>query len=82
MYNTIYDFPEKYKLIYLLQCGFRQHYSTSYALYNLIEPIMMKVLDEGTFPCRIFVDLQSSLILLITTLSKKEKKINTIIKKK
>ena len=28
---------------------------------------MMKVLDESTFACRIFADLQRPLILLITT---------------
>ena len=68
VYNRIYDFLEKYKLIYLLQFGFRQNYSTSYALVNLTDPIM-KVLIEGTFTCGIFVDLQRPLILLITTLS-------------
>ena len=59
MYNRIYDFIEKYKLTYLLQFGFRQHYPPSYALVNLTESIM-KALDEGTFACRIFVDLQKA----------------------
>ena len=59
VYNRIYDFLEKCKLIYLLQFGFRQHYSTSYALLNLTEPIM-KALDEGTFARGISVDLQKT----------------------
>ena len=53
MYNRIYDFLEKYKLIYALQFGFRQHYSTSYALLNLTETIM-KALDEGNYARGIF----------------------------
>ena len=48
MHNRIYEFLEKYKLLYPLQFGFRQHYSTSYALLNLTESIM-KALDEGNF---------------------------------
>ena len=58
MYNRIYDFLEKYKLIYLLQFGFRQH-STSYALFNHTESIM-KALDEGTFARGRFVDFQKA----------------------
>ena len=48
MYNRIYDFLEKYKLIYA-----RQDYSTSYALLNLTKAIM-KGLDEGNFAHGIF----------------------------
>ena len=43
MYNRIYDFLEKYQLIYSLQ----------YALLNLPESVM-KPLDEGNFDCGIF----------------------------
>ena len=50
MYNRIYKFLDKNN-IYSLQFGFRQHYSTSYALLNLTEAIM-KALDDG-----IFIDL-------------------------
>ena len=59
MDNSIYDFLEKYKLINRPQFGFRQHYSTSYALLNLSESIM-KALDEGNFACGIFVDLEKA----------------------
>ena len=58
VYNRICDFLEKYKLIHLIQFGFRQHYSTSYALLNLTESII-KVLDEGNFARGIFFDLQN-----------------------
>ena len=58
MYNRIYDFLEKYNLIYSLKFGF-WHYSTSHAFLNLAETIM-KALDEGHLACGIFVDLQKS----------------------
>ena len=58
MYNRIYKFLDKNN-IYSLQFGFRQHYSTSYALLNLTEAIM-KALDDGNFTCSIFVDLQKA----------------------
>ena len=58
MYNRIYEFLEKYKLINPPQFGFLQH-STSYALLNLTEPIM-KTLDQGNFACDIFFDLQEA----------------------
>ena len=53
------NFFEKYKLIYPLQLGFQQRYSSSYALLNLTESIM-KALDEGNFACDIFVDLEKA----------------------
>ena len=59
MHNKIYEFFEKYKLIYPLHLGFQQHYSSSYALLNLTESIM-KALDEGNFACDIFVDLEKA----------------------
>ena len=59
MYNRIYRFLDKNNIIYSLQFGFRQHYSTSYALLNLTEAIM-KALDDGNFACGIFIDLQKA----------------------
>ena len=56
VYNRIYKFLDKNN-IYSLQFGFRQHYSTSYALLNLTEAIT-KALDDGNFACGIFGDLQ------------------------
>ena len=58
-YNRIYKFLDKNNIIYSLQLGFRQHYSTSYALLNLTEAIM-KALDDGNFACGIFVDLHKA----------------------
>ena len=45
--------------MYSLQFGFRQKYSTTHALINLTESIR-QTLDEGSFGCGIFVDLQKA----------------------
>ena len=63
MYNRIYKFLSDNDLIYSLQFGFRQKYSTIHALISLIESIR-KSLDEGNLGCGIFVDLRKHLILL------------------
>ena len=39
MHKRLSNFLENNKLIYLLQFGFRQNYSTSYALIHLTETI-------------------------------------------
>ena len=57
MYNRIYKFLGKN--IYSLKFGFRQHYSTLYALLNLTEALM-KALDDGNFACGIFVDIHKA----------------------
>ena len=47
------------KLIYSLQFGFQPKYSTTHALINLTESIRQS-LDEDSFGCGIFVDLQKA----------------------
>ena len=59
MHKRLSNFLEKNKLIYSLQFGFRQNYSTSYALIHLTETIKQS-LDQGLFSCGIFVDLQKA----------------------
>ena len=59
MYNRVYNFFTKNNLIYPLQFGFRQKYSTFYALISLTEDIR-KNLDKGNIGCGIFVDLQKA----------------------
>ena len=46
MYKILYTFLNNNNIIYNLQFGFRQHYSTSYALINITKNIR-KALDEG-----------------------------------
>ena len=59
MYNRVYNLSTKSNLIYPLQFGFRQHYSTLHALISLTEDIR-KNLDKGNIGCGIFVDLQKA----------------------
>ena len=57
MYSRIYNFFTKNNLIYLLQFGFRQYYSTFHALLSLFEDIR-KNLDKENYDYFIFADLQ------------------------
>ena len=59
MYNRLYTFPNNNNIIYNLQFGFRQQYSTSYALINITEN-RRKALDDGNKGCGVFVDLQKA----------------------
>ena len=59
MYNRIYKFFSDNNLIYSLQFGIRQKFSTVHALISLTENIR-KNLDEGNIGCGIFVDLQKA----------------------
>ena len=59
MYNTMYKLFSGNNLIYSLQFGFRQKYSTVHAVISLTECIR-KNLDEGNIGCGIFVDLQKA----------------------
>ena len=55
----MYKFFSDNNLIYPLQFGFRQKYSTVHALISLTENIR-KNLDQGNIRCAIFVDLQEA----------------------
>ena len=59
MYNRLYIFLNKNNVIYNLQCGFRQQYSTPHALINITENTR-KALDDGNIGCGVFVDLQKA----------------------
>ena len=59
MYNRIYKFFCGNNIIYPLQFGFRQQYSTFYALISLTEDIR-KNLNKGNIGCGIFVDLKKA----------------------
>ena len=62
MYKRLYTFLNKNNVIYSLQSGFRQQYSTSHALINITKNIR-KALDDGNIGCGVFVDLQKVFIL-------------------
>ena len=59
MHKRLYMFLNKNNVIYNLQFGFRQQYSTSHALINITENIR-KALDDGNIGCGVFVDLQKA----------------------
>ena len=59
MYKRLHTFLNKNNVIYNLQFGFRQQYSTSHALINITENIR-KALDDGNIGCGVFVDLQKA----------------------
>ena len=59
MYKRLYTFLNENNVIYNLQFGFRQQYSTSHALINITENIR-KALDDGNIGCGVFVDLQKA----------------------
>ena len=59
MYNRIYSFLCKHKLINTTQFGFRSKHSTEHAFISLIETIK-KYLDHGKIVCGVFIDLQKT----------------------
>ena len=59
MLKRLHTFLDNKNIIYDLQFGFRQQYSTSHALINITENIR-KALDDGNMGCGVFVDLQKA----------------------
>ena len=57
MYNRLYNFLEKKEIIFSLQFGFRQKYSTTHALIHLTDKIRHEI-DKGNYACGIFVDFR------------------------
>ena len=56
MYRRLYTFLNNKNIIFDLQFGFRQQYSTSHTLIKITENIR-KALDDENIGCRVFVDL-------------------------
>ena len=59
MYNRLYTFFEKSKLIYSFQISLRQKHSATHALIYLTE-LIRKQLDDGNYVCGIFVNFQKA----------------------
>ena len=59
MCKRLYTFLDDKNIIYDLQFGFRQQYSTSHVLINITENIR-KALDDGNIGYGVFVDLQKA----------------------
>ena len=64
MYKRLYTFLSNKNIIYNLEFGFRQQYSTSCALTIFyivcITENIRKALDDGNMGCGVFVDLQKA----------------------
>ena len=56
MYNRLHNFLGMISVIYELQFGFRQIYSTSHPLIHLTDKVR-KQIDSGHFACRILFHL-------------------------
>ena len=56
MYKRVYQFLTENNIIYDLQFGFRQNFSTAHVLIDLTENIR-QALDVGYIGCGIFVNL-------------------------
>ena len=61
MYNRIYSFICKHKLINTTQLGFWSKHSMEHALISLIETIK-KYLDDGKIVCGVFIDLRKDTV--------------------
>ena len=59
MHSRLYNFLNIHNCIYELQFGFRENHSTIHALLSLTENIR-EVLDNNSFACGIFIDLQKA----------------------
>ena len=59
MYKGLHTFLNNKNIIYDLQFGFRQQYSTSLALINITENIR-KALNDGNIGFGVFIELQKA----------------------
>ena len=59
MHSRLYSFLSTNKSLYDLQFGFRQKFSTNHALLSITEKIR-ESLDNKTFSCGVFVDLEKA----------------------
>ena len=57
--ERLYNFLERKEIIFLLQFGFRQKYSTTHALIHLTDKIRHEI-DKGNYARGIFVDFQKA----------------------
>ena len=59
MHSRVYSFLEKTDLFFELQFGFRKQHSTSHTLLSIVDEIRQN-LDNNTFSCGVFVDLEKA----------------------
>ena len=59
MHTRLYNFLDSNDSLYHLQFGFREKHSTNHALLSIVEKIRDN-LDNNTFSCGVFVDLEKA----------------------
>ena len=59
IYKRLYSFLDSCNILHSLQFGFREKHSTLHALIGMTETIKESI-DNGTFGCGVFVDLQTA----------------------
>ena len=59
VYNRVFSFINKNKLLYNYQFGFREGHGTNAALINLIDRVM-RALDEGDYVLGVFLDFSKA----------------------
>ena len=59
LYKRLYDYLEKFEILYQNQYGFRRGHSTMHALVELVGNIKNSI-DNGEMTCGIFVDLSKA----------------------
>ena len=59
LFKRLYDYLEKFEILYQYQYGFRKGHSTMHALVELVDKIKNSI-DNGEMTCGIFVDLSKA----------------------
>jgi len=59
MHSRVYEYFEKFKLLYEFQFGFRKKHSTNHAILSIVEDIHHN-LDKNNFVCGVFIDLEKA----------------------
>lgn len=58
LYNKLYNFLNQNKCLFNYQFGIRDHHSMNHTFLNIKEKKIQYALDDGTYVCGIFLDLQ------------------------
>ena len=64
MHSRLIGFLEEKQILYYRHFGFRKDFSTNHAILTLLESIQ-KTLDDGQFPCGVFMDIEKSFDTII-----------------
>ena len=60
MYNRLYEFLTKNKILIIEQFGFRKNYSTSMSIIGFVFYYNLQEIDKGNFCCGVFMDVSKA----------------------